>query len=511
MLEVLKEGLHTYLLEKMIQNTYFISVEYHVLRYNHPETLLPVQLRERDGERVLLYDVTGKKSIESLAEGKGLSHQDCRCFLEKLIHLMRELDNLMLELEHVNFKPDSIYKKEEKSFQWMYMPDQKYDPTTEIESLFSWMLGKIDYGDSKTVRCMYHVYWCVRNKTFSKELLQECLDYDEKNMFEQNIAKYEGSNFEQKNINFGREKLEEKNDGYEEENFKKMDDEKEDFEQRYSNYEKEGFIENNIDYGKKEIKREDTEYQSLNVKRFNNDKQEKSTKIFIWELEETKAELFFLALELIFILLLCGDFAMFVLFLIAGIQQNFPLLCIKYLIGSGILLVLFIDGIYQTHRKRKTLTVQKLERKREEEKEHLQHEKLNSEKNRSKIVAHNYTWEEEEGTAILGARTDFLQPALKSKDTGKIHLIQDFPFYIGSESGMNQLILKEKTVSRQHAVILKGKQTGSYVLQDLQSTNGTWIGEKALVYPQPVRLEDGDILRFAEKRYQFCILEDPVF
>ena len=72
-LEKQKEGLNTYLLEKTIKNTYFISVEYQVLRLNRPKTLIPIQLREHDGERTLLYDVTGKKSMLLLTEGKTFS------------------------------------------------------------------------------------------------------------------------------------------------------------------------------------------------------------------------------------------------------------------------------------------------------------------------------------------------------------------------------------------------------------------------------------------------------
>ena len=41
---------------------YYLSVEYEVLKRNSLRMLVPVQLREKDGEKSLLFDITGSKN-----------------------------------------------------------------------------------------------------------------------------------------------------------------------------------------------------------------------------------------------------------------------------------------------------------------------------------------------------------------------------------------------------------------------------------------------------------------
>ena len=51
-------------------------------------------------------------------------------------------------------------------------------------------------------------------------------------------------------------------------------------------------------------------------------------------------------------------------------------------------------------------------------------------------------------------------------------------------------------VSRQHARFLR-REEGWY-LEDLQSTNGTYVNEVRLLPHRPVRLHSGDLVRFAQ-------------
>lgn len=56
-------------------------------------------------------------------------------------------------------------------------------------------------------------------------------------------------------------------------------------------------------------------------------------------------------------------------------------------------------------------------------------------------------------------------------------------FYIGSAEGVNHLHIQDKTVSREHAVILEDIYEGDgqgYILRDMGSTNGTWLNGKKI-------------------------------
>lgn len=78
------------------------------------------------------------------------------------------------------------------------------------------------------------------------------------------------------------------------------------------------------------------------------------------------------------------------------------------------------------------------------------------------------------------------------------------PVYIGRHSN-SQVLLPERTVSRQHAVIFAG-QDGTWVVQDLDSANKTFLNEEPV---QKAEIKTGDLLRITEFNIE-VYLEDTV-
>lgn len=75
-----------------------------------------------------------------------------------------------------------------------------------------------------------------------------------------------------------------------------------------------------------------------------------------------------------------------------------------------------------------------------------------------------------------------------------------------TNSGKSSLL--NKTVSREHAVILEDIYEGDgqgYILRDMGSTNGTWLNGKKIKRGNQEQLEDGAVIRFAKKEYEFLI------
>lgn len=433
-MKVQKEGLKVYRVEESVQSEYFLSVEYQTLRLNQPETLLPVLLREKDGKRILLYDITEGKNLMDIAEGKGFSWEDCRRFLQNILRLLEELEEFMLEMEHVSFEPKHIYRKDEEHFRWMYIPDQIYDVRQEIESFFAWMLSKIDYGDSESVRYIYRVYWNVRNRGFSGAMIEECLNYREEEK-EPGITSYE-------------------------------------------------------DYFKdKKEQKEEKELKGSGIARGDG------------------KDVWLILMTGLIILLMIDVFIMMYFFVIC-VQNHFPEAGIRCLAGTAVAFLFLADGVYQVRkawRERHLIKPEKKENsaglKKNMEKSSIQNTR------RTMEHARDYNWEKEGKTMVLSVRKDMPQPVLKSLDTAEVTGLYTFPFYIGNLSGLNQLLIDDETVSRQHAVILRGQQTGTYMIQDLQSTNGTWVEENRLVYDKPVKLENGDRICFATQEYQFLTVD----
>lgn len=80
--------------------------------------------------------------------------------------------------------------------------------------------------------------------------------------------------------------------------------------------------------------------------------------------------------------------------------------------------------------------------------------------------------------------------------------ISGLPFTIGKNADKSNACLQEPTVSRLHARIYG--EGNVYYIEDLNSTNGTYLNEQRLSAYTKTPIEEGDILRFAAE--EFCFL-----
>lgn len=80
-------------------------------------------------------------------------------------------------------------------------------------------------------------------------------------------------------------------------------------------------------------------------------------------------------------------------------------------------------------------------------------------------------------------------------------LLGEEDFLIGKQSGNVAGILRADTVSRVHAKVVYHE--GEYYLEDLNSTNGTYVNGTALAYHEMVKLQPDDRILFATEEYSF--------
>ncbi len=67
----------------------------------------------------------------------------------------------------------------------------------------------------------------------------------------------------------------------------------------------------------------------------------------------------------------------------------------------------------------------------------------------------------------------------------------------------NDIVLVDETISAHHAVIQIDERTNQCTLQDLESTNGTWINRSVLVPGRYTSVHDSDVLGFGEIEFMF--------
>ena len=205
-MEVIKEGTYTYLLKQIEYRTpvydesvvhtqneswdYYLSVEYEILKRNELKTLVSAQLREKDEEKSLLFDITGKRPLKRQGKERAFSQKECEKILQNMRNMIQEIEDYMLDLNCIELRPEYIYEDSKGEIQWIYFPqtsleseiksnlqdrelqNKNEDLQKRMEALFAWMLPQIDYEDTDAVQFMYRFYNKVRKLGFSKELLE---------------------------------------------------------------------------------------------------------------------------------------------------------------------------------------------------------------------------------------------------------------------------------------------------------------------------------------------------
>lgn len=88
---------------------------------------------------------------------------------------------------------------------------------------------------------------------------------------------------------------------------------------------------------------------------------------------------------------------------------------------------------------------------------------------------------------------------LIDKTTGRQTEITKFPAILGTMANCN-VILQGEGISRVHAAI--SRDSDEYVIEDMGSTNGTWVDGEKLAAGNKVRLQKGSIIRLAVWDYE---------
>ena len=106
------------------------------------------------------------------------------------------------------------------------------------------------------------------------------------------------------------------------------------------------------------------------------------------------------------------------------------------------------------------------------------------------------------GTVLLGKDGGEARKLTgRNGQEGVRFVIRQYPFTIGKSEKDSDACLNEPTVSRIHARIYESEE--GYAIEDLNSTNGTYLNEKRLPAYTRTPLAEGDILRFAGEEFCF--------
>lgn len=103
-------------------------------------------------------------------------------------------------------------------------------------------------------------------------------------------------------------------------------------------------------------------------------------------------------------------------------------------------------------------------------------------------------------TVVMGMNVNLTEHRLRNvKKTGDFVYLDKLPCVFGKLETCADIVLSDNSVSRVHAQIFEDK--GELYLQDLNSTNGSYVNSLAVENNEIVRLKSGDEIAFGNVRY----------
>ena len=109
------------------------------------------------------------------------------------------------------------------------------------------------------------------------------------------------------------------------------------------------------------------------------------------------------------------------------------------------------------------------------------------------------------GTVLLGkaGNSNRRLVGLKGQE-GQCIEVSKLPFTIGKLAGFADEVIDLPSISRLHTRIYPANDQGEYQIEDLNSTNGTFLNEQKLMPYTKTILREGDVIRIAGEEFRFC-------
>lgn len=137
--------------------------------------LLQMQTAVVDGEQNYLYEISGKQKIEDYLSGKKMGYKMFRNLLLAITELCCVLTEYLLRETGILLESEYIYiNLEDEKIYFTYLPAWQKSLTEAFSFYMEQILRKIDHQDPLAVELAYHVYqMCGKENMSIRELLRD--------------------------------------------------------------------------------------------------------------------------------------------------------------------------------------------------------------------------------------------------------------------------------------------------------------------------------------------------
>lgn len=491
--------------------------EVKMLMFNMPEHFLAITMNEIDGRNCIYYDISSKQQLSKLFEYGKVTMEEVKTMFNNISEMVRVVDEYMLDLDRVILKPQHIYVSlANKKYSFMYSPiagnSDFYD---NMRSLFEYILERFDHSVEKSslVR-FYEIYQRILVRDYTPRNLMSFFEKDDNTQIdiEDDDNKHVGKTYHDAvqtwNGEINRMKSESEAVDYGKDRTIKDITCKTD--------------ENSLNNGKiiKDVLPETAEDNKSN-------KSSKSSKKAVFVMKAVAAVILlnaFLSMFLKTYAVVKLNTAASVICIIAGVLIFYVSGKVADIIGE----IASEDKVtedelipYRMHNN----TDKSYERKPEAEHEYME----DVEKTSYSSMVTARVMKDEEEQEIKVSHTMLLSDYLKMLKDNKLTLsLLDnkdnrlymknkeayeqpleniepvkYPCTIGSLEGSADIFIDSPVISKMHACLLK--EDDKFYIEDMNSTNGTYINDERIAMHSKTRIADGDILRVAAYNFKVCI------
>ena len=170
---------HTYVILQEEKEPDTASYQIRMLLTNAIPGLLDCKIGKMDDKTLFYYEVTSRQSLQSVFEQRSIGAEALRKLFEQLLDLLEELGQYLLVPDGLVLQPELVFADANlENFSFCYLPGKQGHTgcfQKQIRELMEYLLPKLDHQEQDAVVLGYGLYREISAEIFSVEMIQALL------------------------------------------------------------------------------------------------------------------------------------------------------------------------------------------------------------------------------------------------------------------------------------------------------------------------------------------------
>ena len=170
---------HTYVILQEEKEPDTASYQIRMLLTNAIPGLLDCKIGKMDDKTLFYYEVTSRQSLQSVFEQRSIGAEVLRKLFEQMLDLLEELGQYLLVPDGLVLQPELVFADANlENFSFCYLPGKQRHTgcfQKQIRELMEYLLPKLDHQEQDAVVLGYGLYREISAEIFSVETIQALL------------------------------------------------------------------------------------------------------------------------------------------------------------------------------------------------------------------------------------------------------------------------------------------------------------------------------------------------